>query len=806
MADRGNTGRIKPVSELRTAADLTNKLNDLKKFRKSHEKDWRLNMAFYRNKQYTFSTKSGRLETLGTEDGDKPRYRVRLQANQITPGTQSLLAKLTKTKPVLSATPQSSSQSDVRAAQTAELLLEDWWVELGLEDKLEEAILWSILGGQGWWKLSWDALAGKPMTFTVNPESGQVVTNDELIGLYKTQLAQMGLPEDYSDQTVFLGDVRVDVLSPFQVWLDPTAKTWTEAKYAICEHSLDPDEIYARFKVRVEPDSVPVDPDRSLPLGGSDTGKDGSQTPSVKKVYFGYFIPQGGLPKGRYVVWVEDKATDNDGSADPKKNILYDGPWPYKVNQLPLVKFPGVRVPGSVYDDSVVTAARPLQKELNRTISQIVEYKNLTIKPRVWAPIGSLKRRLTTEPGAVYEFQPVGGMRPEVEQLPAMPPYVFEHLQDITVRLREVFMLNEVTEGTVPPNVEAGVAIDLLQEMSTDRLAPTIKLIEMALARASKILLTLAQEYYVEPRLLKIRGGGGSTQVKKFKGADIAGGVDVTAESGSGLPRTRAGRQARIESYIDRGILAPQQAWKYLDIADMRSVATKWAADEDQAYRENDKILRGEPINAVEFMMAQQAVQSGVNPETGEPIMDEQEAMDVLERASLKPGPADNDPVHLDVHHEMMVSVEFEQFPPQIQRRFYIHHMMQEEQSRAKAPVPEGQSPRVSLSMHGTLGPTVASKIMQKAGVDASAEEFTEQPLETMVQDFVDQPDAEEAGNDPLVESDLAQRQVKLQGDMARQQLDTAAAVHKMVLAERKANLDEEVKRKAASKPSGGAK
>ena len=47
---------------------------------------------------------------------------------------------------------------------------------------------------------------------------------------------------------------------------------------------------------------------------------------------------------------------------------------------------------------------------------------------------------------------------------------------------------------------------------------------------------------------------------------------------------------------------------------------------------------------------------------------------------------------------------------------------------------------------------------------------------------------------------------MKLQGDMARQQLDTAAAVQKMVLAERKANLDEEVKRKAATKPSGGAK
>src|SRR5688572_26305917 len=185
--------------------------------------------------------------------------------------------------------------------------------------------------------------------------------------------------------------------------------------------------------------------------------------------------------------------------------------------------------------------------------------------------------------------------------------------------------------------------------MSTDRLAPTIKLQEASLARAAKHLLVLAQKFYVEPRLVKIRGGGGSQQVKKFKGSDIAGGVDVTAESGSGLPRTRAGRQARIESFIDRGILSPQKAWKYVDLADMKSVAASFAANEDQAMREHEKILEGRPLNQPALNQATQAVMQGYHPDSGEPLSgDPAEMKGIIEKAAFMPGPADDHPTHLE--------------------------------------------------------------------------------------------------------------------------------------------------------------
>jgi hypothetical protein len=58
--------------------------------------------------------------------------------------------------------------------------------------------------------------------------------------------------------------------------------------------------------------------------------------------------------------------------------------------------------------------------------------------------------------------------------------------------------------------------------------------------------------------------------------------------------------------------------------------------------------------------------------------------------------------------------------------------------------------------MHGTLGPTVAAKIMEKTGVAVTPEEFLEEPLETLVMDSVDAPDRDSAANDPFTQEEQA--------------------------------------------------
>lgn len=761
-ADAGQTTPgLKSVSQLQTAEDLSRKLDALKRGRQTLENQWKLNLAFYKGRQYSYFNKwSNRIESLPTEDGEKPRYRVRLVSNQIMTGTHSLLAKLTKTKPQMYATPASGSDSDIKAAQMAESLLEYWWTDLALDDVLEEALLWSIIAGNGYWKVTWDPHAGKQMRFLLDPQ-GQPITDEPLKDAFKAQLETFGVQPQ--EQVVYMGDLKVEAISPFDVFIDPSAKTFSDAKYAVCVHHLDPDEIRTRWNVSVTPDEVAAPADVALPFSNAEDRAE----PTVKAVNIGYFLPTAAMPNGRYVVWTESP-----------NQILEDGPWPYPSNELPLVKFPGIRVPGAIYDSSVVEHAIPLQKELNRTLSQIVEYKNLTIKPRIWAPAGSMRTRITSEAGALYEYNPIAGLKPEVEKLPAMPPYVFEHLAEISGRLREIFSITDVTEGTLPPNLEAGVAIDLLQEMATDRLAPTIKLNEVALARAGQMMLQLAQQYYVEPRLMKIRGTGGSTQVKRFKGADLNG-ASVQVDTGSGLPRTRAARQARIERLIELGVIPPEQAYKHLELADMKGYAKKWAADEEKAHREHDKLVQGMPLNPIAIQNAMMAVNAGINPQTGEAITDPMEVQDILHQAALSPGPADNHDVHLDEHALFMTSVEFENLPPEIQGDFVLHYELTQ-QAAAGLPQPEPEAPRVNLQIKSTASAPVQSKILQAAGVEVTEQDSAMPPLESWVSDSVDKPDMDDAGNDPLTAEELRRAEV----DQANEK--TREATAKADLAEKK--------------------
>lgn len=710
------------------ATSLVKKVDELKRQRDLLERQWKINLAFYKGKQYVFyNRKSRRIESLPTDEGDKPRYRVRLVSNQISPNTQSLLARLVKSKPQFFATPGQASYEAQKAAKVAEDLLEYWWDSLHLMEKREEAMMWAIICGNGFWKITWDDKQGPGMKVMLDP-SGQPIVDPMVQHFFEQNLEAQGIDSEVFEKRVYQGEIRVDVVSPFDVLLDDSAQVFEDCQFAFCIHPMSPDEIQERYGVRLSANAVNRYPDEQLP--GAFGNLEAKTQENVRIVYYGYFLPGPKYPDGRFVVFTKNPSI-----------VLYDAPWPYPFEKLPLIKFPGLRVPGQLWDTSVVEQAIPLQKELNRTLSQMIEYKNLTLKPQMLAPVGSLRQRITDEPGAIFEYNPVAGKVPESIPIPSLPPYVFEHLQDLGVRLKDVFGLNEIMDGKVPPNVEAGVAIDLLQESATDRLAPQIMLMERALERAGNLMLQLAQQYYQEPRMLIITGSGSKPKVERFDDADLIKGVQVKVEAGSGLPRTRAGRQARVMQMLQMGILSPTKAYKYLDMADFKGVQMQFEADEEQALREHDRLLDGGIINEAEAKKASEALMMQMLQAPDQPIdpMLLQQSVD----AGLSPLPFENKAIHLESHASYMKSAEFEALPMEVKDRFYKHFELTQQAVQAESG-PQGEAPKVSLQLRGAVGPTVGSKILTQSGVkQVTPEELLEPPLDTVVIDNKDKPNAE---------------------------------------------------------------
>jgi hypothetical protein len=791
MAESGTSveqvRELRSIARLSSATDLNNKVEKLRNSRSLLEMQWKLNLAFFKGRQYTYYNRAARkLMELPSREGEKPRHRVRLISNQISKNSLRLVAKLSKTKPQFAATPGTSDDSSIRSAEAAQALAEHWWHYLKLADKYRDALMWAVVAGSGWWLIDWDKFAGTPMTYMEAPD-GHPITDDGQRQAFSAQLEQAGLDPKKFEKTVYLGDVRVRVLNPFQVFLDPTATSAADAKYAICELQLDPEEIAARWGVYLEADSVPTAADQSLPFLN---GKDDSDR-CTKRVFCGYFLPSPSRPDGRVVYWADDR-------------ILEDGPLPpgYGRQQLNLVKFGCIPNPGSVYDLSIVEGAIDDQKELNKTLSQITTYRNLTVNPQWMAPRGGLRDKITTESGAVFQFTPIGGMKPEPIMLPSLPPYVLELLDRISARIKEDFFLTELSEGQPIPNMEAGVALDMMQEAASDALVPIVLGQEEAIASALMVLLGLAKQYYVEPRLINITGTVGSTQVKEFMMSSIDDGTKIHVETLSSLSHSRAGRMQQIIQLTQSGILSPSDALRHLDLGSLKSLEIRFKADEDMSQREHDRLLRGEPVNQDALNQAMQALQQPdpqtgqpVNPQSGQPFQSQQEVQSFLEDASLQPFPYENYSVSLDVHGLKLKSVEYESWPPDAKRKLARHFelTLQALQSLPAQTQP-AQAPRISMQFKGSLDPTTASQMLNKAGVPATPDQLQQPPLPTWISDSVDKPDdpnAFEAGHQAYMEQ-IQQRHDQLaqmeqqQAQMAQQgqQMANAQEAHDLKIAQ----------------------
>lgn len=772
---------------LKDANKLVARRHELDNLRMDFNREWAQNRAFYNNYQWIYwNGAAGRVEQFGVEDGERPRYKVRLTANQITPGVTQLVAQMTKTRPTIHAVPESSGDRDVKAAEMAERLYEFWWDEFHLNNKLQTALTHAQVS-QGYWLITWDPYAGKEFRVMLNPQNGQPVTDDELGDIYRENIIQMAQQAGQDPQqilgqfqkTLYVGDINVAVLSGEQVWLDPGAMSFEDALYAIVRFPMNVDEIEARWGVRVSPDTTmsPMRPHLQY------TRARDTRSLEAREVYVAFARPNPALPKGKVVYFLEDP-----------NEILEAKDWDFPFNEIPLVKFPGQQSLNNVYDLSRITMARPLQKELNNKISKIAEHMNLTMRPQMLAPIGSLSQQLTDEPGLIVEYAPIQNQVPQWRPMPSIPQYAFTYVSDIQARIDRLFNLMPTERNSLPARTDSGGLVELVQEAVADQISPEIKRMEVALARAGKIMAMLAQKYYIEPRLLRVRGPNGSVQVSKFMNADLAGGFSFEPEAGTGLPRTRQGQIQSIKELIEMQVISPQDALPYLPIGGLKSVQQKLAADEDFAYRKIDKLIKGQPLNIPQMQQAYaQAVQGGVNPETGIPFQSQAEIQDYLKKAALAPVQFEDWHKSMEVLRNHMLTTEFENYDPEIQSRFIEHY---DQLWQTVINMPNVQQPvKTTLSLRGTVGPTVGSQILRNAGIfGANPETMKELPLDTDVRDYLgggDKGTGEGSGNHPLEQSTLLQTMMaeagKNQEAQAQAENQTALAQQRLLHAHQQA-------------------
>lgn len=599
------TGNVLPENREREILDWCQKrFNTAKKNRQQFERVWYMNLAFYFGRQYAQWSTRGNNGIPRLFEPPVPPWRVRLVSNKVRPIVRTELAKVTKEKPQAFVVPSSTDDEDLFAARGGEALFEYFWRVLTLNKIMRRTQFWNIICGTSFTKDWYD--------------------------------------QDLVDAAGIPGSLSVEPVSPFHLYVPDTQEEEIENQpFVVHVLAKDPEWIKDNFNKSISPDSTGssgILEQRFLTAIGinSNVHKD------YVAVHEMWIKPNRRFPDGAVVTWAGEKIL----------NIVES--WPYQHGEYPFQHY--IHIPtGRFYGDSTIPDLIPLQKEYNRTRSQIIEAKNRMAKPQLMAPRGSVDpTKITSEPGLIVFYTP-GYQPPTPIPLQSIPSYVIDELDRCQRDMDDISSQHEITKGRTPPGVTAATAIAYLQEEDDSKLSFTISSLEEGVEKLGRHFLSHVQQFWDAQRTVEIMGNDGQWEQLMFGKADLKGNTDLRVEAGSATPRSRAAKQAFIMELADKGMIPPDRALKYLDMAETGRLYEETMLDTRHAQRENIRLRNGDLEVAVNDW--------------------------------------DNHEVHIIEHNNFRKRSEFEKLPDEIQMAFQQHveqHKMVMTLEQTGMALPEG--------------------------------------------------------------------------------------------------------------------
>lgn len=515
----------------------------MKSDRQPYERQWRLNYAMYKGKQYLSYTNSnigynvggGRLIT-----PPAPPYRVRSVRNLIKPIIRTELSKVTSNKPNASIVPASSDDKDLFAAQAGEQVWESMYSQKKMHKIFTRSMFWMTICGTSFMKDWWDP-------------------NSEC---------------HYGDET-YQGDIQIGAVTPFHIFVPDLDEEEIESQpYVLNAYTKTVEWCKATYGIDLMASTVSA----NEILGDSFfQSRQNDAKPDSVLVMEMWIKPNGHklFPKGGYVTVAGDVLV----------GMWRDG-MPYQHNEYPFTKFSHIPT-GQFYADSVINDLIQPQRDYNRTSSQIIESKNRMARPQLIAEKGSIDAsKVTTEPGQII-FYRVGMQKPEPLPMQPLPNYVLQELERAKADMEDISSQHEVTHGSAPSGVTAATAISYLQERDDTAMSTTYQSIEMGYEKVAAHFLSHVVQFWDTPRTVKTTGTDGFFDAISLQGSDIGSGTDIRMEAGSALPISKAAKQAFLLDMMRSGFIDPSKGLSLMEMGGIDKLYDEVKIDERQAQREN---------------------------------------------------------------------------------------------------------------------------------------------------------------------------------------------------------------------------
>jgi len=581
------------VGECTNDRDLIQALDQLKTERQNNrrpfEVTWWNNIALVAGDHFAEFVP----ETGNFVEPTKEPHQVRLVVNQARIVARQQVSKITKARPVMDVMPRSGDDDDLAATKVGLWALDAAEFKYKLRKRRRQALWWTILCGTSGVMVGWNPEddADGYIEFAVDPTTGDRTYHPERI----SELKKMVDTGEIDDEKVLelqswpLGDLEYKVYSPFQLLPDDTVLEWEDIGDLI---TIDVMELEKAKDIWPEAandmtadDARPSSVMQKLLLkAGFRT--DQQETSAETLNIFTWWLKPGQygseyLKYGKMVRW-----------CNKETKLEIHEHCPYNDGLLPFAFFTHTPNATSIWSDTVITDVRPINLELDKTVSQLLENRDYMVNPQWRVPNQAQINKIKSQPGGMVKYQHQRDVPPP-EQLPGIP--LPTQIENLVVGLRDMILdvsgMGEVSRGRVPSGVRAQNMLAFLQEEDESTIAPISEDFEDSIARMATLTLSRFSQFYTVDRMLKAYRPGGRADVRKFKGANLKGQTDVVVQSGSALPKLKSSKQAYVIQLVQMGILKdPKQIRDYLELGEGEPDEVDMAYL--QADRENDIMMR----------------------------------------------------------------------------------------------------------------------------------------------------------------------------------------------------------------------
>lgn len=498
--------------------------------------------------------------------------------NKFAASGQRLVSVLARIEPNWNYIPHSESEQDISAAETCRKVEPIIAEENELSGIRESAAPWIIYTGNAYLMSGVEPVMGKPQPSIMD--------------------ASMMMQPEVIDYKLY-----TDVLAPFEVYLDQTVERFKDQTKILVVNRRSREYVQNLWDVDI--DELDVAPNihyqesigyvtSSPEITGFLASLSRIKRITVKRLFH---KPSKKYPKGLYIVVAGSRILEKKPLPETMEGEAF-----IPISSIKFDSIPGAAFGRTPMDDIV-------HKQIQRNkIESLIELIALRMGSPIWLmPEGTVVRNFSGAPGAIVTYNLIGDKASKPDRIPGeqIPTSIVQFLGQIDKDIEELVATFEALKGQAPYSGAPGIVIEQLIEQGMTRFGPSLRNIAEGYRLWMKHQLEFFRRYGIAEKTAMKSGEGSKWEAIKFKGADIAGAVDVQIESDSTVPRSSQIEVAKILEAVNVGLIdiedpvVKQQVLRKLKIQDLKDDNE---SDMRSAVQENEKLTQGIPVPVTPFI------------------------------------------------------------------------------------------------------------------------------------------------------------------------------------------------------------